>query len=168
MFPFLRLACRPSNLRTDLFNPPLHRFCSKYPHQTTEFRGPGESVENPAGAFPRDTRQRTFPTPRFRIHGPTTFFFFFPTNLTFPLLLPLLQLTRTRSRPTAPRARSSERSKTHTPSKKHSPSSKPASTRSSAFSRPRRTRWRKRATSQRANRGEFANIFPSLKAQCCG
>ncbi|TKY84626.1 hypothetical protein EX895_006528 [Sporisorium graminicola] len=30
---------------------------AKYPHQTTEFRGPGESVENPAGAFPRDTRQ---------------------------------------------------------------------------------------------------------------
>ncbi|CBQ73961.1 conserved hypothetical protein [Sporisorium reilianum SRZ2] len=30
---------------------------AKYPHQTTEFRGPGVSAENPAGAFPRDTRQ---------------------------------------------------------------------------------------------------------------
>ncbi|CDR98552.1 hypothetical protein [Sporisorium scitamineum] len=30
---------------------------AKYPHQTTEFRGPGESAENPAGAFPRDLRQ---------------------------------------------------------------------------------------------------------------
>ncbi|SPO32512.1 uncharacterized protein UTRI_04256 [Ustilago trichophora] len=30
---------------------------AKYPGQTTEFRGPGVSAENPAGAFPRDTRQ---------------------------------------------------------------------------------------------------------------
>ncbi|GAK65526.1 uncharacterized protein PAN0_009d3743 [Moesziomyces antarcticus] len=30
---------------------------AKYPGQTTEFRGPGVSAENPAGAFPRDLRQ---------------------------------------------------------------------------------------------------------------
>ena len=30
---------------------------SKYPGQTTEFRGPGVSAENPAGAFPRDLRE---------------------------------------------------------------------------------------------------------------
>ncbi|PWY98313.1 hypothetical protein BCV70DRAFT_37627 [Testicularia cyperi] len=30
---------------------------SKYPHQQTDFRGPGVSAENPAGAFPRDLRQ---------------------------------------------------------------------------------------------------------------
>ncbi|GAC93734.1 hypothetical protein PHSY_001299 [Pseudozyma hubeiensis SY62] len=30
---------------------------AKYPHQTTDFRGPGVSAENPAGAFPRDLRQ---------------------------------------------------------------------------------------------------------------
>ncbi|SPC67980.1 uncharacterized protein UHOD_05467 [Ustilago sp. UG-2017b] len=30
---------------------------AKYPGQTTDFRGPGASAENPAGAFPRDTRQ---------------------------------------------------------------------------------------------------------------
>ncbi|KAJ9480061.1 hypothetical protein PHBOTO_003816 [Pseudozyma hubeiensis] len=30
---------------------------AKYPNQTTDFRGPGVSAENPAGAFPRDLRQ---------------------------------------------------------------------------------------------------------------
>ncbi|KAN0059952.1 hypothetical protein ACQY0O_007925 [Thecaphora frezii] len=36
---------------------------AKYPGQTTEFRGPGVSAENPAGAFPRDTREPD-PDPR--------------------------------------------------------------------------------------------------------
>lgn len=73
---------------------------SKYPGQTTEFRGPGVSAENPAGAFPRDTRQRKSPPPLFTPSNPL----FLPSIssnslLTFDYLDDISQPIRIRSKP---------------------------------------------------------------------